>query len=292
MSLDVRVIFNPDGSLSGRPVLVNPPQDPAGARTRKARCARCCNAIRCTCRRNMRRISSNGRPRRSTSTQRVRWADGQSIQNPASRRRAKPSTGALHGARSRRARRGVAGRAPGRERRGRRLGKSSRRERRASGAAPWRRRRRRSPVAAPPKPAPQRRAAAPAPRRRRRRAPAPTPPAPPVGREADGRAMSAALAAAFDAWLIGAYRQCWKAPKTPPDGEPYFPKVRVAFKADGALAAPPQLVNPPSDPAWRPHAEAALRAVKAATRSTCPTNTRPITGSGRPRPSISTPRGR
>ena len=38
--------------------------------------------------------------------------------------------------------------------------------------------------------------------------------------------------------------------------------MRVAFKADGELASPPKLVNPPSDPAWKPHAEAALKAVK------------------------------
>jgi hypothetical protein len=74
--------------------------------------------------------------------------------------------------------------------------------------------------------------------------------------------MSAALRAAFDAWLMGAYAKCWKAPKTTPDGDPYLPKVRVAFKEDGELAAPPKLVNPPSDPAWKPHAEAALKAVK------------------------------
>ena len=30
----------------------------------------------------------------------------------------------------------------------------------------------------------------------------------------------------------------------------------------GGLASPPKLVNPPSDPAWKPHADAALKAVK------------------------------
>jgi hypothetical protein len=74
--------------------------------------------------------------------------------------------------------------------------------------------------------------------------------------------MSATLRAAFDTWLMGAYAKCWKAPKTTPDGDPYLPKVRVAFKEDGELAAPPKLVNPPSDPAWKPHADAALKAVK------------------------------
>jgi len=74
--------------------------------------------------------------------------------------------------------------------------------------------------------------------------------------------MSSALRAAFDSWLMGAYAKCWKAPKIIPDGDPYLPKVRVAFKEDGELAAPPKLVNPPSDPAWKPHADAALKAVR------------------------------
>ena len=81
--------------------------------------------------------------------------------------------------------------------------------------------------------------------------------------EAAAEAMSTELAAALDAWLVSAYKRCWKARTAPPDSEPYFPKIRVAFKTDGTLAAPPRLVNPPSDPAWKPQADAALRAVKA-----------------------------
>jgi hypothetical protein len=88
--------------------------------------------------------------------------------------------------------------------------------------------------------------------------PAPAAPAP----AADAR-MSPAMQAAFDAWLIETYKQCWSPPKAMPQGEPYLPRVRVAFKADGALAAPPKLINPPSDPDWKAHAEAAMRAVKA-----------------------------
>ncbi len=76
------------------------------------------------------------------------------------------------------------------------------------------------------------------------------------------RPMSGALRAAFDAWLMATYAKCWKAPKGLPDGDPYLPKVRVAFREGGELAGPPKLVNPPSDPAWKPHAEAALKAVK------------------------------
>ena len=89
----------------------------------------------------------------------------------------------------------------------------------------------------------------------------PEPPQRETSREL-AKPMSAALKAAFDSWLMGAYAKCWRAPRNVPEGDPYLPKVRVAFKADGALAAPPKLVNPPSDPAWRAHAEAALKAVK------------------------------
>lgn len=75
--------------------------------------------------------------------------------------------------------------------------------------------------------------------------------------------MPASLQAAFDAWLIDAYKACWAPPKTTPDGDPYMPRVRVALKANGTLASAPKLLNPPWDPAWKAHAEAALHAVKA-----------------------------
>jgi hypothetical protein len=95
-------------------------------------------------------------------------------------------------------------------------------------------------------------------------APEPAPPEPPR-REASldsFKTMPASLRMAFDAWLMGAYAKCWKSPKALPDGDLYLPKVRVAFKEDGGLASAPRLVNPPSDPAWKAHAEAALKAVK------------------------------
>ena len=125
----------------------------------------------------------------------------------------------------------------------------------------------RAPVAPPPKPAQQ----ALAPALQQAQAPAPeqaqAPIIVPLPRvqtvEAAAEAMSTELAAALDAWLVSAYKRCWKARTAPPDGEPYFPKIRVAFKTDGTLAAPPRLINPPSDPAWKPQADAALRAVKA-----------------------------
>jgi hypothetical protein len=132
-----------------------------------------------------------------------------------------------------------------------------------------------APVAPPPKPAQPATASAPqqAPAQAPQQAPPPAPqpvqapivvPLPRVQTvEAAAEAMSTELAAALDAWLISSYKRCWKAKTAPPDSEPYFPKIRVAFKTDGALAAPPRLVNPPSDPAWKPQADAALRAVKA-----------------------------
>ena len=125
----------------------------------------------------------------------------------------------------------------------------------------------RAPVAPPPKPAQQalapalQQAQAPAPEQAQAPIIVPLPRVQPV--EAAAEAMSTELAAALDAWLVSAYKRCWKARTAPPDGEPYFPKIRVAFKTDGTLAAPPRLVNPPSDPAWKPQADAALRAVKA-----------------------------
>src|SRR5277367_6871425 len=118
----------------------------------------------------------------------------------------------------------------------------------------------RAPVAPPPKPAQQvlapalQQAQAPAPEQAQAPIVVPLPRVQTV--EAAAEAMSTELAAALDAWLVSAYKRCWKARTAPPDGEPYFPKIRVAFKTDGTLAAPPRLVNPPSDPAWKPQADA------------------------------------
>ena len=73
--------------------------------------------------------------------------------------------------------------------------------------------------------------------------------------------MSPSLSAALDAWLTEAYLNCWTPPPSMPEGDRYVAEVRVAFNADGTLAGQPVLVNPPSDPAWRAHAESAMRAV-------------------------------
>jgi colicin import membrane protein len=73
--------------------------------------------------------------------------------------------------------------------------------------------------------------------------------------------MSPSLAAALDSWLTESYLNCWTPPPTTPDGAHYVALVRVVFNADGSLLGHPTVVNPPSDPAWQPHAESAVRAV-------------------------------
>lgn len=73
--------------------------------------------------------------------------------------------------------------------------------------------------------------------------------------------MSPSLSAALDAWLTDAYLSCWTPPPTMPDGDRYVAEVRVTFNSDGTLSGQPALINPPTDAAWRPHAESAVRAV-------------------------------
>lgn len=74
--------------------------------------------------------------------------------------------------------------------------------------------------------------------------------------------VDGALEATIARWLITSFKACWTPPKTSPDGDPYLPRIRVSFKLDGTFASPPKLLNPPSDPEWRPVADAAVRAVK------------------------------
>ena len=73
--------------------------------------------------------------------------------------------------------------------------------------------------------------------------------------------MSLSLSAALDAWFTEAYLACWSPPPTTPEGERYIADVRVIFNPDGSLSGQPVLLNPPRDPAWRAHAESAVRAV-------------------------------
>jgi hypothetical protein len=72
--------------------------------------------------------------------------------------------------------------------------------------------------------------------------------------------MSGSQARALDEWFKDAYMSCWSPPPSMPEGETYIPEIQVEFSADGSLSGQPVLVNPPSDPAWRAHAESAMRA--------------------------------
>ena len=74
--------------------------------------------------------------------------------------------------------------------------------------------------------------------------------------------MSLSLASALDAWLTESYLNCWTPPPAMPDGDTYVAEIKVVFNADGSLSARPVLLNPPTDPAWRAHAESAMRAVR------------------------------
>ena len=74
--------------------------------------------------------------------------------------------------------------------------------------------------------------------------------------------MSMSLASALDAWLTESYLNCWTPPPAMPDGDVYVAEIKVVFNPDGSLSAHPVLLNPPADPAWRAHAESAMRAVR------------------------------
>ena len=78
----------------------------------------------------------------------------------------------------------------------------------------------------------------------------------------DAARMSMSLASALDAWLTESYLNCWTPPPTMPEGDTYVAEIRVIFNPDGSLSGRPVLLNPPTDRAWRPHAESAMRAVR------------------------------
>lgn len=79
---------------------------------------------------------------------------------------------------------------------------------------------------------------------------------------ASASVMSPSLQAQMDGWFQDRFHDCWTQPITVPAGPKYMPMIRVPLNPDGSLAAEPTLLNPPSDPAWRPLAESALRAVR------------------------------
>ena len=78
----------------------------------------------------------------------------------------------------------------------------------------------------------------------------------------DAPRMSLSMASALDAWLTESYLNCWTPPPTAPVGDTYVAQIKVIFNSDGSLSARPVLLNPPTDPAWRAHAESAMRAVR------------------------------
>ena len=78
----------------------------------------------------------------------------------------------------------------------------------------------------------------------------------------DAPHMSMSMASALDAWLTESYLNCWTPPPGMPDGDTYVAQIKVIFNADGSLSGRPVLLNPPSDRAWRAHAESAMRAVR------------------------------
>jgi outer membrane biosynthesis protein TonB len=78
----------------------------------------------------------------------------------------------------------------------------------------------------------------------------------------DAPHMSMSMASALDAWLTESYLNCWNPPPGMPDGDTYVAQIRVIFNPDGSLSGRPVLINPPTDRAWRAHAESAMRAVR------------------------------
>lgn len=74
--------------------------------------------------------------------------------------------------------------------------------------------------------------------------------------------MSPSLLAQMEGWFQDRFRGCWTQPITLPPGPKYVPMIRVPLNIDGSLAAQPTLLNPPTNPAWRPLAESAMRAVR------------------------------
>ena len=94
-------------------------------------------------------------------------------------------------------------------------------------------------------------------------APTQTPAATPQGLpHHDAPHMSMSMASALDAWLTESYLNCWTPPPGMPDGDTYVAQIKVVFNPDGSLSGRPVLLNPPSDRAWRAHAESAMRAVR------------------------------
>ncbi len=98
---------------------------------------------------------------------------------------------------------------------------------------------------------------------------APAPPPPP-------QRMTNAQEADFESWIVRTYLGCWKPAAQPADSDPYFARVRLAFKPDGSLAKAPKLVNPPSDPALKSLAKSVMQAVQSCNPLPVPAQYRPF----------------
>jgi hypothetical protein len=89
-------------------------------------------------------------------------------------------------------------------------------------------------------------------------------PAPPpaVGTAAPGKPgqMSPQAARELDDLMTKRFAACW--PTSAGASSSYSPAVRVTFKPDGSFAAPPRLVNTPTDEAERAVAQSALEAAR------------------------------
>ena len=79
---------------------------------------------------------------------------------------------------------------------------------------------------------------------------------------ANAQKMSPSVMAQLEGWFQDHFQGCWTTPISEPGGAKYVPMIRVPLNLDGSLAGEPTLINPPSDPAWRPLAESAMRAVR------------------------------
>jgi colicin import membrane protein len=74
--------------------------------------------------------------------------------------------------------------------------------------------------------------------------------------------MTPSMADALDGFLRERYKQCWNYLSFS-DTPRYVPKIRIAFRQDGSLAATPVLLNSPPDAAAKALADSAMRAVRS-----------------------------
>lgn len=73
--------------------------------------------------------------------------------------------------------------------------------------------------------------------------------------------MSPTIQAQIDAYTVEHYRKCWQSSLSM-NARTYVPRVEFHLTREGALEAPPKLLNPSSDPVERSRGEQALGAVR------------------------------